>query len=132
MTETHTFRAHGRGHTGSSGFTNFWPGTRDDVARGLAAVFEAHPGAVVVDGDDDWYASEADRPACWPELFGVEALAFFHSGISGISKSGVVLSREDFDRIEREFPTRTFTQIRKPDVAGAQLRDRAVRVYTRE
>lgn len=132
MTDRKTYRAHGQGHTGSTGFTNYRPGTRQDVARALDDVFADHPDAVVVDGDDDWYACGADRPASWPEMFGVEALAFFHSGISGISKSGVVLSREDFDRIEREFPTRTFKQIRKPDVTGVVLRERpALRIYTR-
>lgn len=45
-----------------------------------------------------------------------------------MSVSGVVVAREDFERIEREFPSKTWTQIRKPDRTGCQLRD-CVRVY---
>jgi hypothetical protein len=130
MNEPKTYRAHVRGqsHTGTSGFTNHWPGTREDILRALAQVFANHPGSVVLDGDDDWYASGCRRPEKFRDVFTVTPVAFFHSGISGISVSGIVVSRSDFKRIEREFPSKTWAQIRKPDQTGRVLRD-CVRVY---
>jgi hypothetical protein len=130
-TEPKTYRAHRRGqsHTGTSGFTNHWPGTREDIAQALKVVFADHPGTVVLDGNDDWYAPQCDRPEVYRRHFdGLEPVAFFHSRISGMSVSGIVVTREDFERLEREFPSKTWTQIDKPDRTGCQLRD-CVRVY---
>jgi hypothetical protein len=123
-----TYRAHGQTHTGTSGFSNHWPGSKEDIARALTQVFADHPDAVVLDGDDDWYAPGCRRPAKIREVFGFDPLAFFHSGISGISISGVVVTREIFERIEREFPTKVWKQLRGPEQTGCQLRD-CVRVY---
>ena len=125
---TTTYNAHGPGHTGTTGFTNYFPGTDEQLAAALDRVFAEHPDAVVLDGDDDWYACDCHRPATFPHVFGIEPIAYFHTGISGISKSGIVVSREDFERLERDFPTTTFEQIRKPDRTGLNLRE-CVRVY---
>jgi len=122
------YSATGRAHTGTSGFTNYGPGTGAQLSAALDRVFAAHPGAVVLDGDDNWYASEANRPAAFAKIFGIEPLASFHTGISGISKSGIVVSLADAVRIEREFPTKVFTQLREPDRTGCRLRE-CVRVY---
>lgn len=128
MTEPKTYRAHGPTHTGSTGFSNHWPGTAKEVARALERVFADHPGAVVLDGQDDWYAPGCNRPERFRDVFDFEPLAFFHSGISGISVSGVVVTREVFERIEREFPSKVWTQVRGPEHTDRQLRD-CVRVY---
>lgn len=142
--ETHkTYRAHGRTHTGTSGFSNHWPGSSDDVARALEQVFADHPDAVVLDGNDDWYAPDCDRPETYLRHFErLVPLAFFHSKSSGMSVSGIVVSREDFERIEREFPTKSWKWLKdernasgwgchsvKVTVTGKNLRD-CVRVYT--
>lgn len=140
--EPKIYRAHGQTHVGTSGFANHWAGTKEDVARALAQVFADHPGAVVLDGDDDWYAPGCNRPEKFRHVFGFTPLASFHSKGSGISVSGVVVTREDFERIEREFPSKTWTWLKrermypgalhcrtvKTEVSDRRLRD-CVRVY---
>jgi len=132
MSKLHTYLASGGKHTSTSGFVNYIGGASQDKFQAtLEEIFAKHPNAVVLNGDDDWYASQCCRPELFPRKFDIQPLAYFHSGISGISKSGIVVSRRDFDKIEREFPSRTFTQIRMPDLTGCALRD-CVRVYERD
>jgi hypothetical protein len=83
-----------RAHTGTSGFTNFFSNRPSPEE-----VWRVHPEAVIVDGSDDWYAKPECRPQALVEGSGVRPLAWFHSGISGITKSGIVLSRADFNRL---------------------------------
>lgn len=123
-----TYRAHGRTRTGASGFSNHQHGSREDIRRALDEVFADHPESVVLDGDDDWYAPGCNRPERFDTVFGVTPLALFHTKGSGISVSGIVVNREDFERIECEFPTKTWTQIGKPAQTGRSLRD-CVTVY---
>lgn len=89
-------------HVGSSGFTNYM-----DNKPNPMAVFKDHPTAIIVDGDDNWYADKEKRPATVVRDAGIEPLAWFHSGISGITKSGAVLTPKDFAKLEayylREF-----------------------------
>lgn len=125
---THTYSAHGGSHTGTSGFTNHWPGSTEQVARALKRVFADHGDVVVLDGNDDWYAYGCNRPEEFEQIFGITPVAWFHTGISGIAKSGIVVTREDFERIEREFPTKEFTAVRREPVTGRVLR-KCVRVY---
>lgn len=58
---------------------------------------------VIVDGTDDWNAKVFMRPEVFIREFtkatGREPLALYHSGTSGITKSGVVLRPEDFDEL---------------------------------
>jgi len=89
-------------HTGSSGFTNYFNNKPNPMA-----VFKDHPTAIIVDGNDDWSAPKNTRPASVVQDAGIEPLAWFHSGISGITKSGAVLTPKDFTKLEayylREF-----------------------------
>lgn len=129
MSKIPTYQVSGGTHVSSHGHVNYIGGASKDKLRTvLERVFQDHPGAVVLDGDDNWYANNCRRPEAFVRIFGIVPLAYFHTGISGISKSGVVVTREDFEKIEREFPTTTFTQIRKPDRTGCVLRS-CVRVY---
>lgn len=75
------YRAHGQTHTGTSGFSNHWPGTTEDIARALEQVFADHPDAVVLNGDDDWYAPGCNRPEKFRVAFGFEPLAFFEASL---------------------------------------------------
>jgi hypothetical protein len=95
---TKTFYASRSPSTGSSGFTNF---IGCDMEKGLAEVFKEHPKAVVIDGSDDWYAPDAKRPEVWSSKIGLVPLAWFQSGISGISKSGIVVLRKDLRVISK-------------------------------
>jgi hypothetical protein len=110
-------------HTGSSGFTNYTGGA--DVPAGLERVWAEFPGAVVLDGTDDWYAFNHQRPERIALLLlkerDIVLLAWFHSGISGMSNSGAVFRGEDMDAI-REFYRERF---------DAELEDH-LRVHTQE
>jgi hypothetical protein len=91
-------------HTGSSGFTNYFGNKPNPMA-----VFRDFPAAIIVDGNDDWSAKKEMRPASVVQDAGIQPLAWFHSGISGITKSGVVLTPKSFAKLEayylREFKT---------------------------
>ena len=128
MTKLKTYTAHSNTHVGTSGFTNHFPGSSAKLAASLERVFAEHPGAVVLNGADDWYASESRRPVSIVRKLGIEPLAHFHNGISGIAKSGVVITAEDLATIEAAFPAQEWTQIRKPSKTGLNLRD-CVKVY---
>ena len=129
MSKLRTYQVSGGAHTSVHGFVNYIGGaSKERLQEVLKQVFVDHPGAVVLDGDDDWYASQSRSPGTFPRIFEIEPLAWFHTGISGISKSGIVVTREDFEKMEREFPTKTFTQIRKPERTDCVLRE-CVTVY---
>ena len=88
----------GGAHTGSSGFTNYM-----GPAPTTAAVFAEFPKAVIVDGSDDWSAKVEYRPQRLCKTWKITPLAYYHSGISGIARSGVVLSQTDFRRFRTEY-----------------------------
>lgn len=104
-------------HTGTSGFTNFMG--HPDIPKALNQVFQDNPHAVVIDGDDNWYAP----PLMHPEATAKEARlssSSFHSGVSGISKSGIVLKSEKdyarwlnfFDKLKKD-PEYTLKRVQK-------------------
>ena len=62
-------------------------------------VFEDFPNSVIVDGTDDWFAPKHRRPETFIDL-GIKLLAYYHSGISGISKSGIIISHDEFKKLE--------------------------------
>lgn len=92
-------------HTGTSGFTNYWGCSQADIDRTLEKVSQDYPNSVVVDGSDDWNSPKHKRP----ENFQCEKLALFHSGISGISSSGIVVSPEEYAKLS-EWYEKTFSR----------------------
>ncbi len=103
MSEKKTYCGSGGSTTGTSGFTNYFGGGDVCAARTRAAVWRDHPDAVILNGNDNWNAPPIARiPRLCNEL-GIEVIALFHTGISGIMKTGVVLSKE----AHKELKTRT-------------------------
>ena len=45
------------------------------------------------------YAKPEQRPERFAHDLGIENVALFHTGISGISSSGVVLTRTEFEKL---------------------------------
>lgn len=84
---------------GEMGGLNYRPASAEAVAAELHEVRHAFPEAIVIDGSDDWDAPEHMRPELFPELFGTRPLARWHTGASGVSASGLVLSPEEYDRL---------------------------------
>lgn len=103
MNSIKTFYATGSGHVSSTGFTNFFSGTPEKIRSVLQTVAKEFPNAVVINGDDDWYSKSEVRPETWRNLFEIEILAYFHSGISGISKSGIVIDQKNFEKLKDRY-----------------------------
>lgn len=80
-------------HVGSSGFTNY-TGAKPKPAD----VWADFPEAVIVDGSDDFGSPKQHRPTVLATKYGVNPLALFHTGISGITRSGVVLDRAGWEK----------------------------------
>ena len=87
-------------HTSSFGNVNYWHDARTETPDAMAQrVLAEHPGCVIVNGSDDWNAKPERRPERFAHDLGIENVAFFHTGISGISSSGVVLTRTEFEKL---------------------------------
>ena len=66
-------------------------------------VFADFPDSVIVDGSDDWNDPIYRRPQAFLEKLDIKPLAFYHSGASGITRSGVVISKNDFIVLEQKY-----------------------------
>jgi len=84
---------------GDMGGENHRPPEPEAVSKALGCVFDDHPGCVVVDGTDDWFAPEWARPELFVDMFGIEAVALWHTGASGKSTSGIVLTEDEYERL---------------------------------
>ena len=94
MSEKKTYCGSGGSTTGTPGFTNYFGGGDVCAARTRAAVWRDYPDAVILNGNDDWNAPTIARIPNLCAEFGIKVLAYFHTGTSGIMKSGVVLMKE--------------------------------------
>ena len=99
-----TYVASASPNTGSSGFTNYFGRKTPEQLQKLHDDMREELGEfVIVDGSDNWSASDSFRPEIFIRGFtkvtGREPIALYHSGISGMTKSGVVLKPEDFDAL---------------------------------
>lgn len=72
---------------------------------------------VIVDGSDDWGSKPEHRPEVFVAAFAKEQgrtpLAYYHSGISGVTKSGVVIKPEDFDALTEWYQAKYGVEIDK-------------------
>jgi hypothetical protein len=66
-------------------------------------VFAEFPEAVIVNGADDWCADPHLRPEWLRGRLGVEILAWYHTGASGISNSGFVCTEEEYAKFAAKY-----------------------------
>ena len=92
-------------HVGSGGFLNYFGRvSADEVALIHKRIGEAHGPCVIVDGSDDWSAKPEHSVFIFlRQLPQIKPLALYHSGISGITKSGRVFSIEDFNTFAEHY-----------------------------
>ena len=91
-------------HVGSSGFTNFWTCSKTESTPDMAKrVLGENPGCVILNGQDDWFAERWRRPEAFALDLGVTPVAMFHTGVSGISSSGIVVTREDYETLRGRY-----------------------------
>ena len=107
-----TFMASNDAHVSSSGFTNYFGRMNAAEVSNLHKNMRAELGEhVIIDGTDDWGAKVEHRPETffftYKRSLGIPngpeqcdgLLGYYHSGISGISKSGIVVTPEMFDEL---------------------------------
>ena len=103
MSELPKFIASQGGFAGSSGFVNYHGSTKESLAQTLQEVWAQFPGAVVINGSDNWEAEPYQRPERLAHLLtekGIHPVAKFHTGISGMSCSGIVVRGEDMAGVQ--------------------------------
>lgn len=85
-------------HISSSvgGWINYIGASEKQFKLTREQIFKDYPNSVIVDGTDDWFSQESHRPQLFAEKFGLKILAYYHSGNSGMTKSGIVISSEDY------------------------------------
>lgn len=88
---------------GSMGGLNYREATPEATRAAMEHAWSRWPGAVIIDGTDDWEAPEWARPELWPEQMGARPLAFWHTGASGQSLSGLVLRPAEWRRVQAVF-----------------------------
>ncbi len=82
----------------STGFVNYFPSS-ERTARKVAAAYEKHGDDIaIVDGEDDWNANRIFNVDFILDKAEIQMVDSFHTGISGITKSGAVINKEDLPK----------------------------------
>lgn len=90
-------------YEGEMGGTNYEIATPKATAAAIHWVLHQHPGAVIVDGSDDWYSPAYVRPELLCQRYAVRPVALWHTGKSGLTPSGVVLDPRAYDLFRRRY-----------------------------
>jgi len=97
-----------RRHTwlGEMGGVNFGIADQEAMIQGLRFVWEQLGDVVIVDGTDDWDAPAHCRPEAFVPELGCRPVAWWDSGVSGQSVSGVIFTRQEYTRFCRRYRRR--------------------------
>lgn len=87
----------------STGFINYFPSSERTKEAIAQAYRDCGKDIAIIDGEDNWYASRIFHIGYLLQRFNIKKLADFHTGISGISKSGAVIAKKDLPKFIREF-----------------------------
>jgi hypothetical protein len=90
-------------YEGDMGGTNFEIATPQATAAAIHWVLGQHPGAVIIDGSDDWYSPAYVRPEVLCRRYGLRPVALWHTGKSGLTPSGVVLDPGSYEQFRRRY-----------------------------
>lgn len=88
---------------GEMGGLNYDLPTKGATVDAISSVLATHPGAVIVDGADDWHAPDYVRPEVLVRRAGIVPVAWWHTGLSGVKRSGVVLSSAQYEALCNAF-----------------------------
>jgi hypothetical protein len=87
----------------SSSFVNYTP-SKERTANNVNAVLQKYGNDIaIIDGNDDWNGCIIFKISTLLNKFGIETIDSFHSGISGISKSGCVINKSDLSTFIKKF-----------------------------
>ena len=84
-------------------WVNYMGASEESFKKTRQQVFTDYPDSVIINGNDDWFAPEYSRPETFIRNFGIEVLAYYHSGISGISKSGIVVTKSEYLKLKEKY-----------------------------
>lgn len=82
---------------GDMGGLNFVVAPASEVALAVEGARERWPGCVILDGSDDWYADDRVRVHDLCNAWRIVPLAWWHTGVSGVTPSGAILTAAQFD-----------------------------------
>lgn len=86
-----------------SSFVNYMP-SKERTANKVKEVLQKYGNdVVIIDGDDDWSGCIIFKISTLLDKFGIEMIDSFHSGSSGISKSGCVINKSDLPIFIKKF-----------------------------
>jgi hypothetical protein len=85
--------------TGDLGGTNYEKPDEAELARAVSKTLREYPGHVIVDGTDDWWAPVGLRVATLVDSYGIDPVAWWHTGVSGQTPSGALLTPSDYNRL---------------------------------
>ena len=100
-----SWRVPGSAMVSSYGNVNYSPADpRESKFKAyLKNIFNENSDYVIIDGDDDWYAPPLAHPSTVTRSAGITTVGTFHSGTSGLSYSGIVIMRKDYDKFVETF-----------------------------
>lgn len=114
----------------STGFVNYFPSSERTDRKVKEAYQKYGEYIAIIDGDDDWYASHLFRPGILCEDWKIPVLGKFHTGISGISNSGVVISKKDLESFINKFNRNKYSILR--DFPHKGLSFDSIKIYDKE
>ena len=93
-------------------FVNYIPSEERTDNNINEAIMKYGKDIVIINGEDNWNASKIFHIDFLLEKFGIEKIGDFHDGISGISKSGCVIKKTDFNKFIEMFNKRKWELLR--------------------
>jgi hypothetical protein len=91
---------------GEMGGVNFNVADQSAMTQALRFTFEQLGDVIIIDGTDDWDAPVHCRPEAFVPELGCTPVAWWDTGVSGQSISGVILTRTEYSRFRRLYRSR--------------------------
>ena len=116
----------------STGFVNYFP-SAERTQRKLDEAFEKHGKDIaIINGEDDWHASNVFHISFLLDKFKIEKIDNFHTGISGISHSGAIIAKSDLSKFIKMFNRmkwKIYRENRKANLGSIRIYDNDERVW---
>lgn len=112
-------------------WVNYFP-SAERTANNVKNAFVTHGEDIaIIDGEDNWNASQIFHIGFLLDQFNIKPLDDFHTGISGITKSGKVIKQSDLTEFIRKFNQKKYKLIEEnpPRDAFGQPK---IRIYNTE
>ena len=85
------------------GFVNYFPSNERTQSAVDYALKKYGDNIAIIDGEDDWNAPDIFNIAYLLNMFKIDILDSFHTGVSGITKSGAIINKNDLNKFIEKF-----------------------------